>query len=225
MENIALNKEVELKASLEWIKKSFYTFREQPLQFIVLGIIGTLSSIVPLWGAFISPIFTAHFALLTDKLHQGKFTKFTEIFKGFFDKPLVIRLAFLSFCFNASIFLLQYLIENKVLQNNQSNYLEIGSFSISWLLLFLFPVLLLQMALWLSPVICLKHPEIKPLRAMWLSIKVGFYNVPTLLLYFLIVLTFTILAIIPIGLGLLIWMPILNITSFYIYKSAFVAVK
>lgn len=219
MSLLVLNKNVGLKAGLEWVKNGFYTFREQALQFILLGILATFSNFLPLWGAFISPIFIAHFARLSYKVNKGETLKFSETFKGFLENKLVVHLAFISFCLNSIIFFTQYFTEHKLLG---SHYIMVGNLSINLLFIFLAPLFLLQMALWLSPVICLFHPEIDPFKAMGLSIKAGFYNIPTLLLYLLIVITFTIIAIIPLGLGLVVWMPILNIIPYYIYKDMFI---
>ena len=56
---------------------------------------------------------------------------------------------------------------------------------------------------------------------MILSTKACFYNVATLFLYTLLVVVFTLIAILPLGLGLLIWLPILNIATYFIYKSVY----
>ncbi|HLX52907.1 MAG TPA: hypothetical protein VKR58_03145, partial [Aquella sp.] len=90
-------------------------------------------------------------------------------------------------------------------------------------LIFILPLLILQIAMWISPVICLYYPEIRPVTAMGLSLKVGLYNVSTFLLYSLLVFVFTLLAILPVGLGLFIWVPVLNIASYYVYKTAITA--
>lgn len=217
MANLAINRNVDLKASFEWIKLSFCTFRERPLQFMVLGILSSLLGFIPLFGAFISPIFTAKFATLAAKVEHNQEIKFSSLLDDMFNNKIVLRLAFLSFCLDTIIYLGQYLVENILRQHGVS-----GIEGQSILLLFLLPMMVLQLAMWLSPIICLYNEDIEPKSAMWLSIKAGLYNVPTLILYSLLVFVFTLLAILPIGLGLLIWLPILNIAAYYIYKHLFI---
>ena len=81
---IKINRNIELKASLEWIKLSFIIFREKPLQFILLGLVNFLMGLLPLFGAFISPLFIARFAQLTEKVQHNEDIKVSSIFKNLF---------------------------------------------------------------------------------------------------------------------------------------------
>ena len=215
MSSLSINKNVELKSGIEWIKASFYILRENPLQFIVLGIFSTIISLMPVFGAFMTPLFIGKFAGLTAKVEQHEAIPFSSIFNGLFNNKTLVRLAFLNFCINTIILTLQYVVETILKQRN----IEVGTLGNGIMIAFLIPVILLQIAMWLSPVICLYNEDIRPLQAMLLSIKVCFYNLATLFLYSLMVIVFTIVAIIPVGLGLLIWLPMLNIVTYFIYKS------
>lgn len=215
---LIINRNVELKSSIEWIKLSFNTFREKPLQFITLGLFSTLLGLMPLFGAFMTPLFIAKFARLTAKVENNEPVLFSSLFEDLFANKLVVRLAFVSFCFNAIIFISQYLIDNILKQRG----VDISNPSSGVMLIFFIPSMILQIAMWLSPLICLYNTDITPLQAMWLSIKACGTNIATLLIYSLMVLFFTLLAILPLGLGLLIWLPMLNIVAYFIYKSMFV---
>ncbi len=209
---IKINRNIELKASLEWIKLSFIIFREKPLQFILLGLVNFLIGLLPLFGAFMSPLFIARFAQLTEKVQLNEDIRVSSIFKNMFINRTLVNLAFINFFLYAIILIMQTLLENMLDSYGVSN--KITRFEI--MLLFFIPVLILQMAMWLAPIICL-YNEVKPSTAMWLSIKAGFYNIQTLLMYAILILGFTALAIIPLGLGLIIWLPILNITNYFVY--------
>ena len=60
---------------------------------------------------------------------------------------------------------------------------------------------------------------------MWMSIKACGLNVITLLVYSLLIVFFTILAVIPVGLGLLVWLPMMSIITYFIYQSIFLSVE
>jgi uncharacterized membrane protein YhdT len=216
MTQLVLNKDIELKRSLDWIKDSFVTFRESPVQFIVLGILSTLLGLIPLFGAFVGPIFVAQFIRLARQVELGQKINFSHLMDGMFSNPTVVRLGFLNFMFSAIWIIAQYLAENWL---NRHGVNDISSSYI--MLLFFIPMLFVQLAMWLAPVICLFDPQTSLKTALSLSLKAGLYSILTLLCYSILVALFTILAIIPLGLGLLLWVPILNITTYHIYKSMF----
>ncbi len=216
---LLINRSVELKSSLEWIKASFTIFREKPLQFMVLGFFSTLVSLLPLLGAFMAPLFLVRFAVITQKIEQNEPVLFSAIFDDFFANHQVIRLAFVNLTITLIIFVLQYILEYKF----KLNGMNLKSSPLSPLnLIFFIPSLILQMALWLSPLICLFNPNIEPLSAMVMSIKACGFNIVTLLVYSILIIFFTIIAILPIGLGLLVWLPMMSIITYFIYRSVFI---
>ncbi len=214
MANLIVRNDIELKSGWEWIKSAFYTFREYPVHFIVLSVIAFILGFTPLFGAFITPLFAARFADIASRIDRGETVWFSSLFNNFFANITLVRLSFLNFTLNAILFIGQYLLEQYYFKGSTS-----GALHDLLMLVFFLPILVLQISMWLSPVICLNNPDIRPASAMWLSLKVGLYNIATYLLYSLLVLVFTLLAILPIGLGLFIWLPVLNITSYYIYKQ------
>ena len=216
---LLINRNVDLKSGIEWIKASFKIFREKPLQFIVLSVCDSLISLAPGVGPFLSPLFTARFATLASKIERNEEVLFSALFEGFFANKRVIRLGVINACFSMIIIALQYAAENFLTQTGGATGNDVDSLIG---LLLLLPIMLLVISTWLSPLICLYNPNVPPLQAMLLSIKACGFNVVTLLLYSLIVLVFSIAALIPFGLGLLIWLPILNITTYFIYKSVFI---
>ena len=213
---LSINRSAGMTLGVEWIRSSFFIFREKPLQFIVLGISAVIAGILPFLGAFMTPLFVAKFAILTRKVEKKQTVLFSSIFEGFFANRVVIKLAFINFLINATILCVQYLIEPNL---KDIDKIDVTSpHSITVLLLFV-PIILLQISMWLSPLICLFHNNISPFQAMWLSFKACSFNIVTLLLYSLLVIIFTLIAILPLCLGLLIWVPMLNIIVYFIYKS------
>lgn len=215
---LVINRTVELKSALEWIKSSFSTLREKPLQFIVLGIFSTLISLMPAFGAFMAPIFVAKYARLTAQIENNEEVLFSSIFDDLFSNKTVVRLAFVNFCINSLILFGQYFVEGYFKEHG----MDVTTPGFAGMVLLFIPVLLLQASMWLSPLICLYNEEVSPFQAMWLSLKASGLNIALLLLYTLFVIFFTILAILPLGLGLLVWLPMLNIVTYFIYKSLFI---
>lgn len=218
MPNLTVKKNIELKSSWIWIKSAFYTFRESPIHFMILSIIGIVTSILPLFGAFIAPLITARVANLAQRVNAGEKIQISTLFDGFFANATVVRLGFLNFMLNAIIFIGQYLAVTYLKSKGSAENIGLSLATLAFLL----PLLFLQIAMWISPIICLNYPKISPVAAMNLSLQAGLYNITTLLLYALLVLGFTLLALLPVGLGLFIWLPVLNITSYYVYKTSVV---
>jgi uncharacterized membrane protein len=220
MVNLVINKNVEVKLSLEWVKRSFVTFREYPLQFILLAIVATIIGLLPFIGAFMTPLFVAQFMVLTEKVESHQPFLLSEVFRGLFSKKIIVRLAFINFCLSATLVTAQYLVELLVTPYMQG--VSAASFITSPSSIIFMPlILILQVSMWLAPIICLTNKDISPFGAMWWSLKVTCYNVPVLFVYSILITALTLLALLPLGLGLLIWLPILNITSYYVYYSLF----
>ena len=213
---LLINKSVEIKSSLEWIKASFAIFREKPLQFIVLGIFSTLVFLLPVFGNFIAPFFLVRFAVITQKIEQNEPVLFSTIFDDFFVNRQVIKLALVSLAITAVFLGSQYGLEQVFKFDIKS-----PPFIILKLMFFILSFVL-QAALWLSPLICLFNPNVEPLSAMVMSLKACCFNIVTLLFYAILVIFFSIIAILPLGLGLLIWLPMMNIISYFIYRSVFI---
>lgn len=209
MSSLSIRDDVELNSCWEWIKSSFYVFREHPVHFIILSIVAVLFGIIPLFGAFMAPIFLARFALLANRTESGETIQISSLFTGLFANITLVRLSFLYFSLYAIIFIGQHFADI---------YLKGMPHGII-VMLFIVPLLILQMAMWISPIICLENPDIRPASAMGLSIKAGLYNVSVLLLFALLIVGFTVLAILPVGLGLLVWVPVYYISSYYVYRS------
>ncbi|MCC2645020.1 MAG: hypothetical protein K0R94_798 [Burkholderiales bacterium] len=215
MTNLAIRKNLELSAGWDWIKSAFYIFREYPTQFIILSILNLLVSFMPLFGAFMTPLFTARFAYIAQMAENGGQIQISTLFKDFFANITLVRLGFLGFSLNAIFLVGQYLLQLYFKQHG----ITINISEVALNLIFLSPLMILGVAMWLAPIICLNYPEIRPVTAMGLSLKVGLYNVTTFLLYLLLAIAFTLLALLPVGLGLFVWFPVMYITSYYVYKT------
>lgn len=206
---LKLNKNIAFKASYEWLKDAFKIFREAPLQFIVLTIISGLCAIAPILGAFMTPFFTARFAVLASSIESGQQVSMSSLFQGFFSNRTNVRLAYISMLVSLILMVVEHYFIHGMLDVN---------FSLTSIL-FLLVILIIQTFFWISPIICEYHPEVSVKDAMLLSFEASMYNIATMILYSILVLAFTLLSIIPLGLGLFVLFPVVNISSYFIYKS------
>jgi len=80
----------------------------------------------------------------------------------------------------------------------------------------------LLMALWFAPALVMLH-GLGPLEAMKLSFVGCLRNMLPFLLYGLIALVLTVLAVIPVGLGLLVLGPMITASVYTAYKDIFLS--
>jgi uncharacterized membrane protein len=78
----------------------------------------------------------------------------------------------------------------------------------------------LMMAIWFAPALVVLRGD-EPLAAMRTSFHASLRNVPPFLVYGLIGILFSILACIPLFLGLLVFMPVVSATIYTSYKDIF----
>ncbi|MCE2706379.1 MAG: hypothetical protein LW807_04815 [Proteobacteria bacterium] len=235
MSNLIIRNDLELKSGLSWIRQAFILFRERPLHFLFLEILNTAFMFLPFISAFVTPLFTAKFMYLAGKTKKVESFSINEIFK-IFNNSFVTRLAFLNFCLSTILLILQFLIESKYPNLSASGY--------SLTLLLTIPTLILGVAMWLSPAICLNY-ETPPKIAMLLSIKASFKNILPLLIYSVVIASISLVIMIPLGaffiwlwsvshsvilitpfaiiayLICVIWFSILNISTYFAYITIF----
>ena len=213
-----INKALEIKASITWITDSFKIVREQLLTLILLTIMSTICGTLPFIGAFLAPLFIARFAQITQQIENHEQVLFSSILNDFFSNVNVIKLGFINVIFNLVIISIEYLITNRGLSLSD---LLVNHFIL--LILLLVIGLLFGIAMWLAPIICIQNPHISPYAAMWLGLKsLCFYNTATFIIFGVLCILCTILAIIPVLLGLFFWLPMLNVMPYFIYKSLFI---
>jgi uncharacterized membrane protein len=217
MVNLVINKNVEVKLSLKWVKKSFITFKKYPLQFILLTIVAIVICLLPyigkFLGVFIAPLFVAQFVMLTEKVENQQPSLLSEVFCGIFSRKKIVCLAFINFCLTGILDYLDKLLVQPYMHNIDK----------PWALLIILSsfMLILHLSMWLAPIICLTNKNISPLDAMLWGLKAICYNVPVLLVNAVLSIALLLLALVPLGLGLLIVLPMFPIATYYVYHSLF----
>jgi len=79
---------------------------------------------------------------------------------------------------------------------------------------------LLLAAYWFAPALVVMH-GVAPLKAMQASLGATFRNVIPFLVYGLVMFFFLIVAVIPFGLGMLVWIPVMVASCYLSYRGVF----
>ncbi|MBL8516447.1 MAG: hypothetical protein JNM76_05695 [Betaproteobacteria bacterium] len=226
-----------------WISDAFGLFMAAPLAwlaFTVVFIIAALAfAMVPLIGQFlfnlVSPIILAGVMVSAQSLARGEAVKPEDFMAGFTGKPmpllvvgalymagsLIITAAFvgvviamLGTAFFAA------LLDPARLTELYSVRIVLGLLIAALVALALYLPLL--MAYWFAVPLVQFH-DVPPVEAMKASFIGCVKNMLPFLLYGVVSLVLLLLAIIPLGLGLLVMAPVLMLTMYTGYKDAFFA--
>lgn len=216
-----------------WIVEAFYIVRQQPLTWALLAlaylVINLLIGMVPLFGKLISfclaPVFSAGFILAAIKSEEGSELELTDLFAGFKAglRPLInvsILYMIVLVVLGVVLSLLMDMMGVSVAKSDPGVPPVIsGSFA---LVAFIggASLVLLSMASWLAPALVILN-QAGPWQAICASLKAAISNWGAVLLSGLMLAVLALIAIVPIGLGLLLWFPVLYVTAYTGWKDLF----
>lgn len=226
-------------AGWQWIKEAFNLFMQSPLIWIVLMIIWMVIvvglSIIPLLSLIlyiISPILSGGIMLGCDALNRNDSLSIGHLFAGFKNNTAklaglgVIQLIgfILIFIVAALPFLLLGLASSSDILNifNPETIPDESALIIT--MLYFLIVLALEvpmiMGIWFAPSLIVFH-NMKAWDAFKMSFRGCLSNIIPFLIYGLIFLVLAIVAMIPVGLGMIILMPVMIISMYSSYRSVF----
>ncbi len=232
-------------SGLKWVGQSFSLFGKSPAIWIVMLIIYIAISLlftrIPflvLLPTFLAPLFNAGFIYGARAVDKQQMLEIDHLFAGFkLQLRGLFRLGILYFLINLLIVVLISMFfesiadEEMILMMTKAtttveleqillNNPELMAVLLKTLLLGVILSVPLVMASWFAPLLVLFH-QLPPSRAMLLSIKACNKNMLAFLIYGLLMLPILLLAIMPLGLGLLIILPVIFISQYCSYKSIF----
>lgn len=240
MQVTAINKDVESVGVKVWLKDAYNIYKVAKVPFSFFAIISTVIGVIPLIGAFMLPTFTAKYAEIAAKIEKDEEISFVEFFVGIFSRKSIIMIG----VFHIIAYAIAMGIKFILTKGNDPTTITGDIIELLFTLLAIIFVFIFALAFWLSPVICLKNDDIKALPALLLSLKVFLKYFGKIISYgFLIMIVgggivailaglatlfqhmgYTVLAIIPGILGItfiLVWVPVLHLSAYFIYKSLF----
>lgn len=224
----------------QWIAGGWGHFRQNPLAWIgavvVWVVLMMVVSLVPLLGSLavnlLTPVLTAGFMLGAHEQRQGGSFELRHLFAGFSRNPgslILVGVLYLvgmigvfviiGMTVGGAVFAMAAGMQGGASDAEVAAMLLQGPMLLAFLIAMalMFP---LMMAYWFAPALVALE-DIKPLRAMGLSFRACLKNVLPFLIYSLIALVLMIVAMIPIGLGLLVLMPVMLAAMYVSYRDIF----
>jgi uncharacterized membrane protein len=223
---------------VKWIGDGWPLFTKAPLMWIIaliiMVVIAVIVGLIPVLGqvAFqlVTPVFYAGLVVACRSLERGGDFELEQLFAGFktqFVNLLVLGaiflvgmlLIFLSFAFFVGFGML-----GAVLAGNTENVMTAiagSAFAILLGLLVMFALMVpLLMAYWFAPALVIMH-GVAPIEAMKASFGACLRNLIPFLIYGIIMTLLCMVAVIPIGLGLLVWIPLTFTSTYAAYRDIF----
>lgn len=221
-----------------WIASGWTLFTRAPLMWIVAILIVFVAAIVvglvPFLGSIafqvLNPVIAAGFVVACRSLERGGEFELEHLFAGFkihFGKLVVVGLLllagyiviFLAFAAIAGFSILGLIFSGHSHDAVQGIFASVMTILLGTLVALALMVPLLA-AYWYAPALVVMH-GMAPVEAMKASFSACFRNFVPFLVYGIVMMVFAILAVIPFGLGFLVWMPLAIASTYTSYRAIF----
>jgi uncharacterized membrane protein len=225
-------------AGVDWIGEGWKLFAKAPLMWVisilVLFVLAIVVNIVPFIGGLafqlLQPVFAAGFIVACRSLETGGEFELEHIFAGFkknFANLLVVGLILVAggialllvFAVFAGFGLVTAFMTGDA--NNMLPALMASGMSIALgTLVMLFLMIPLLMAYWFAPALVMMH-DMAPMAAMKASFRGCLRNIVPFIVYGFVMFVLACVAMIPIGLGMLVWIPVAMASNYVGYRRIF----
>ena len=225
----------------QWITAAFQLFRKNPLIWMVLNLVlmlvGVGLSVLPVIGAYmlylLTPVFLGGIMAAAKDLEAGEDIEIAHLFRGFRHNAAHLVTV-------GGVYLVgQVVISGVMLTVGGQEFQEavkggIGALDASALTpegtrrvlqAMLVGTLLfvpLAMAVWFAPALVILDDQ-PGFQALWSSLLASLRNALPLLLYSIVSAVLLLFAVIPFGLGLILWIPVMLLTIYTSYRDVFVS--
>lgn len=224
---------VEAGHGWTWIAAAFDLFKKRPGAWIVitiiLGVLMILLNLLPIVGwainALLVPVYLGGLMFGCRALEDDGDFKVGQLFAGFSHRTgRLIAIGALSLVGWIVIMIPLVAIMGKsffaLMGGDPSAAAALGpAVAIGFLVMFALSVPL-YMALWFSPCLVVFH-DVAPVQALRQSFRACLKNIVPFLLYGVIVMLLALVAAIPLGLGFLVWAPVLIASLYTAYRDIF----
>jgi uncharacterized membrane protein len=232
---------VSVESGFTWIGGSWQLFKSAPgmwiVNIILMFVLSMVASLVPVIGfianMMITPILIGGLILGCKSIEDGHGLDVSHLFAGFKEKagPLAtLGLIFLAFTIAVVVAMVILIIITfgATLLSNIGNQQAMASAVIAKGLLFALLLVLVwialfipvSMAMWFAPALIVLQ-NLAPVEALKQSFKAGLRNFLPFLVFGIVFFVLLIVAVIPIGLGLLILIPMGYASIYVAYKDIF----
>jgi uncharacterized membrane protein len=225
-------------AGVDWIGAGWKLFVKAPLMWIVailvLFVIAIVVSLVPIIGSIafqiLNPVFSAGFVVACRSLERGGDFELEHLFAGFKNNLTNLIIVGLLFLAGWVVILLVvaaftgFGVFMAVLTGDAENVapaiVASGFTFLIGILVMLALMVPLLMAYWFAPALVIMH-NMAPIAAMKASFGACWRNIVPFLLYGIVMLVLAIVAVIPFGLGMLVWVPLTIASTYAAYRQIF----
>lgn len=215
-------KRLPASAGMDWIKESWRIFKLNPwlwvLSILVYFAVVFVISLVPVLNIatnFINVFFVAGMAYIAYCLDMEEGASIGDLFIAFSQNPMgqikLVLWPLAPIVILGIIAAIVFVPMISYLSNNNTMF-------VLFALLMALAVIPLIMALYLSPILVLFH-EMPALDALKLSLKACLANILPMFIFGLVLSLISFVAMIPLGLGLFVTMPMGFIAMYVIYKD------
>ena len=225
-------------AGWDWIVQGWHLFIKAPLMWIVslviLFVIAIVMAFIPILGQIAFQLFQAVFAgglmLACRTLERGGEFELEQLFAGFtkrFVPLLIVGLVFMvamlavilvTFAFAGLSLLPAFMAGDSAAMSAAAAGSAIAIMIAVLVMLGL--MVPLMMAYWFAPALVMLH-DMAPIAAMKASFFGCLSNIVPFLLYGLVMTIGAVLAVIPFGLGMLVWVPVAIASTYVAYRQIF----
>jgi uncharacterized membrane protein len=224
-------------AGMSWIGEGWKLFTRAPLMWIVmmvvLFIVAVVMAFIPIVGSvgwqILTPVIAGGFVLGCWSLENGGELEIEHLIAGFKRNFTQLLLLGVMYFVGALVILLVFAmfvgmsLLPALMMGNSDALAAIGAMSGGLLVATLAVTvlsLLLGAAVWLAPALVIMH-DVPPLAAMKASFFAVFRNFFGALLFAIVMMVLAVIAVIPFGLGMLVWFPVLVAASYRAYRQIF----
>lgn len=217
-----------------WIVSGFELFKKAPgiwvVIMIILFAIVMVLAFIPLLGsiatALLLPVFTGGLMLGCQSLARGGTLEINHLFAGFKTQTgnlVVVGALALGASIVAMLPMIVIMGAGMFFGASRGDTAGMaamgGTFMIAWLVTMALMVLV-YMALWFAPALVVFRGS-APVAALKQSFAACLKNVVPFLIYGIVVMVASIIAAIPLGLGLLVLLPVISASIFTAYQDIF----
>ena len=216
---------------VQWVMDGFQLFKQDALMWIAICVVGFLLSlalnkipVVNVVASFFYAVWVGGLLIGCKAQHDREPLKIQHLFAGF-QKPLLPLLGLSACLFAATLVVIGGVaLAVGIAGLELFSAASFSDFSTGILLVLLIAVALalpLGMLSWFAPALIALH-GVPVFEAMSLSFQACLKNILPTFIYGLVLLVLLVLAIIPLGLGLIVLVPVIYCSIFTSYKDIFV---
>ncbi|HUP97167.1 MAG TPA: BPSS1780 family membrane protein [Usitatibacter sp.] len=223
-------------AGMTWIADGWGLFTRAPLMWIVslilvLLVLGALSltGIGAIIFQFLQPVIAGGFMVSCRALEKGGEFELEHLMQGFSKRFMPLFIVGLIYTAGWLVLILIFMALAGVAwmgfamggsEDAAAAALASGTTALMWGLVILLFAVPLTAAYWFAPALVMMH-DMKPIAAMKASFFGCFRNVIPFLVYSLVMMVAAILAVLPFGLGMIVWIPVAIASTYVAYREIF----